>query len=371
MNELVEIEIPQESALEVFSAKDTAAIQPYLDRIRKEIDAFVPNVKSESGRKKIKSFAYSIARTKTGLDAAGKTLADEAKLVPKKIDANRKHIKDTLEEWQAEVRQPLTDWEDAEEKRLSDHATEIERISGLASATDLGGVAHDAVALKLLLGLVKEVEVNPDTCQEFEEEYSGAKARAMSSLQTLLDDRVKHEAEQAELQELREAQAARDEADRKAAAEKEAEERAALAAAQAKRDAEEQAAEDARKAEEKAEEERVAALEREEGLRRQTEEAEKAMEEAKAASARAEARAAEDAKRAAEEATKKAERDAEERKQLEATVEAKRRADNDNRSRVHAMIISALVSEGISEKVANQVVALIYKGAVPRVSIDY
>ncbi|HEN8483270.1 TPA: hypothetical protein U8165_005979, partial [Pseudomonas aeruginosa] len=110
------VEVPaKETALQVYSAAN--GLDPFLAKIREEIDGFVPDVTTRKGREAIASIAYKVARSKTALDNVGKELVAELKEVPKKVDAERKRMRDLLDSWQAEVRQPLTDWEQREEMR--------------------------------------------------------------------------------------------------------------------------------------------------------------------------------------------------------------------------------------------------------------
>lgn len=83
------IVIPTETAMAVFSADD--GLQPYLAKIRAELDAFTPDVSTKKGRDAIASIAHKVARSKTYLDGVGKDLVAELKELPKKIDASRMH----------------------------------------------------------------------------------------------------------------------------------------------------------------------------------------------------------------------------------------------------------------------------------------
>src|SRR3546814_4956942 len=95
------------------------AIDKYLDMVRAEIDGFSGDVQTKKGRDAIASIAYKVAKSKTYLDGVGKELTDSAKELPKKIDATRKLVRDTLDAWKDEVRKPLTEWEQAEESRVA------------------------------------------------------------------------------------------------------------------------------------------------------------------------------------------------------------------------------------------------------------
>lgn len=107
MSELIVIQ--PENALSVFS--ETGKLDPLLDSIAKEVRAFIPDVSTVSGRKEIASMAYKVAQSKTYLDSIGKNLVDEYKEIPKKIDANRKAVRDFLDNLRDEVRKPLNDYE--------------------------------------------------------------------------------------------------------------------------------------------------------------------------------------------------------------------------------------------------------------------
>lgn len=64
-NQLVEVPA-KETALQVYSAAN--GLDPFLAKIREEIDSFVPDVSTRKGREAIASIAYKVARSKTALD---------------------------------------------------------------------------------------------------------------------------------------------------------------------------------------------------------------------------------------------------------------------------------------------------------------
>jgi hypothetical protein len=52
---------------------------------------------SLQGREAIASMEYKVARSKTALDDGGKKLVADLKQIPKKIDAERKRVRDPLD----------------------------------------------------------------------------------------------------------------------------------------------------------------------------------------------------------------------------------------------------------------------------------
>lgn len=107
-----------EHALALF--KDGTGVETMLTDIRKKASSLVPDLTTAKGRKEIASQPCSRSRTKTYLDGIGKILVDEYKEVPRKIDANRKIIRDgSLDKLKDEVRAPLTAYEEAEANRVA------------------------------------------------------------------------------------------------------------------------------------------------------------------------------------------------------------------------------------------------------------
>ncbi|MDQ0505993.1 hypothetical protein [Xanthobacter agilis] len=336
MMDLELITIEPQTALAVFT-KD-GALDPYLARVREEIDAFAPDMSSAKGRSEIKSFAFKITKVKTHIESVGKDLAAEQKEIPKKIDAARKHARETLDAWADEVRRPLTDYENAEKARVARHEEAVRRLEelGAKSQRDLpSGYMHDA------LEEVRAVTVGPE-CEEYEAAYAKAKEAAIAALTAGIEARARYEAEQAELAELRHQKEERDKKDREEQIAREASERA-------RREVEEKAAADVRRAEEAAQRERDAADRREQDLKR----------------------AAEDAERRAAEAEAAARRRQEEQKAAEEAEVRRREADKEHKAAIHRAALQGLMGGGLSEETAKSVLKLIYLGKVPNVRITY
>lgn len=103
---------PKETALAVYSKPN--GLDPYLDSVKDKISEFKANpppLNTDKGRKQYSSMARKVASFKTALDAMGKELVDELKDTPKKVDAERKRIRELLDSWRDDVRKPLDDWQ--------------------------------------------------------------------------------------------------------------------------------------------------------------------------------------------------------------------------------------------------------------------
>lgn len=123
------IVIKPSSVMSVFT--DAGQIDPILKQIADEARSFIPDVTTAKGRKEIASIAYKVAQTKTYLDGLGKDLVADMKELPKKVDANRKTVRDFLDSLRDEVRLPLTAWE-AEQERIEAEKKAAEEAAALA-----------------------------------------------------------------------------------------------------------------------------------------------------------------------------------------------------------------------------------------------
>lgn len=342
----------KDTALQVYSAEN--GLEPFLQTIRAELDAFVPDISTKKGRDAIASIAYKVARSKTALDNVGKELVAELKEVPKKIDAERKRMRDLLDIWQAEVRRPLTEWEAAEESRKAKHQAGIDQISLRLECRDL-----DSSELKANIAWLEGTAIGADW-EEFETEAARAKDKALAALREALVAREQYEAEQAELERLRAEAAAREQRER--------EERIAREAAEAERLAAERRAQEERESATRREAEAKASAERRElELKLQAEQAEREKVEAqrRAEQAERDAQARAEAAAAAER-----QRQTDEQARIQAEAEA-REKDRAHKSAVLKAAKEAVMAAGLTEEQAKTVIKLIAAGSVPRVSIAY
>ncbi len=361
---------PKETALQVYSAEN--GLEPYLQIIRAEIDGFTPDVSTRKGREAIASIAYKVARSKTALDNVGKELVAELKEVPKKIDAERKRMRDLLESWQDEVRKPLTEWEAAEEARKAKHQAGIDQINMRLECRDL-----DAAELKSNIAWLEGMAIDA-SWEEFETEAARSKEKALSALRDALTVREKYEAEQAELAELRRKQAEQDQKDREERIAREAAEQAKREAetkAQAERDAAAQRERDLELQAERAQREKLEAQQRAEQAKRDAEEQAAAAERARIAAEQQAAQDKIDAERRQAEAVERAAA-AERQRQADEQARIKAEADAREKDRAHKGAVlkaakEAVMATGITEDQAREVIKLITAGGVPRVYISY
>ena len=217
--------------------------------LAKRSDAFrkTATIETRSGRDEIASFAYRLARAKTTLDAAGKSVADKIKELPKRVDANRKQVREAIEGLQFEVRRPLVQWEDAEKARTEKHLAAIERLR----ATGAGEfpLTTTAAEIQSILSAVQEMQIDEATCEEFEVDYRIEREQACARLASALLGRKRFEADQQELARLRAAAEAQEAAERERQVEATRKERERQAEIDREREARETAERQAREAE--------------------------------------------------------------------------------------------------------------------------
>lgn len=307
--ELVSLEA--KDALAIFTTDDPeTALAPTLAKVRAFIDGWQrPDVTTDAGRKEIASMAYKVTRSKGVLEKIGKELAAEAKKVPGKIDATRRHVERVLDGWRDEVRAPLDAWETAEEERKAKHQAVLVRLGSFAGW-------GPTCSAEIIRNAIAEVEaVSPAEHDEFAGEIEVSRDWALTQLKTLLAAREKADADAAELEALR-----TEKAEREA---KEAEE---------KRKRDEEAAKERRDQELK-----------------------------------------EAAEKAATAAAAKAKADLEAKQKAEEEAERKRAANKAHQKRINNEIVADLqiAALNISEDAAKALVTLILRGQIRHLTINY
>jgi hypothetical protein len=133
--------INETTALKAFN--DPKGLDEVIAETKKLVGEFEHDLSTASGRKKTASFARKIATLKTKIDGHGKDLVADWKQKCKVIDANRKKLREELDELKDLARKPLTDWEYQEEKRKQEEFR-IAEEKRLAEEVD---VAHEFALL--------------------------------------------------------------------------------------------------------------------------------------------------------------------------------------------------------------------------------
>jgi len=346
MNTITVIEIPQEKALDIFTAPQ--GLEPYLKQITAQVESFVGDISTRKGREEIASMAHRVARSKTALDSVGKELVAKLKQQPKLVDAERKRSRDYLDALRDRVRLPLTDWEQADQSRIDAHKDALYKLSELAvveteiPANEIGRLLAKAEAFAV-----------SEEMEEFEAEAAIVKLDTVTKLKSLFDSRVKYETEQVELARFRKEQSER--------AQKEHEERIALEAAELAR----------AQAEAKAATEREAAERRERELKAESERKDLELKLAAEREERLKRESAEREKQAVIDAHDRAKREAEEKADAEQAEQEKREANKRYAKRINNEAAVGFSKGGFSREQAIEIVSMIALGKIKHVSISY
>ena len=115
MNQKNLVVINKKDALEIFTGEK---LDDFLKKIKNNVLNFVPCLDTVAGRKQIASKAHEVAKHKIQIDNIGKELVADWKRKAKIVDESRKKTRDFLDDLKKEVRQPLTNWEISEVKKI-------------------------------------------------------------------------------------------------------------------------------------------------------------------------------------------------------------------------------------------------------------
>lgn len=387
------------------------------------------DVSTPAGEDGLRSLAASLGKAKNRIDKARVELVSGEKKRLKIIDTEGGVVWDRIEALQKEVRQPLTDKEEAEKKRIATHEFNIVELSDKGNYVAQNWQQMTAGEMRASLQTITNSEYD---WQEFLAPAQSAGMKAITQIREAIARRDKMDADAAELEVLRAEKAKQDQAAREAqialaakeaaeavARKREEEQRAAAEAERARIEDErlqaearakqaeaqrvaavEKALRDAKEAEDRLQN---AAREKEEAEQRHDEELrvyrERAERERQAAELRAESAAEEkllaienELKRAAlaardaadaAEASRKAAVEAERqraadvlRKEQEAT--AAREANRKHAAKINGEVRDALMksctllsSDLFTVEVAQELTAAIAKGIIPHTKINY
>lgn len=340
--EKFELEIADQNIV-VAAFRKPGGTTELFERIAQEARSHVPDVTTKKGRDQIGSLALKISKSKTFIEKCGKELVAEQKAQIKVIDDDRIATVKKFDELRNEILAPRDAWEQAEKDRVAKHENAIAVIRMVPSLAESLDAEWTAQNIKEAIETL-ENRVIDSSFEEYEQEAKLAKLETLESLRTALTIREKYEAEQAELERLRQAEILRQQQEREAQIAREAAEKAT-------REAEEKARFEA----ERVQREKLEAEQREARLKAEKEAAELR------------------AVQAAENERKRIE--AEQFAQAEAARKAEeaRLADVEHRRKINQEAVSALCYcvAGLTEEMAKDVIRAIAKPAVPNVSIKY
>ncbi|TPV19129.1 hypothetical protein FJV20_19005 [Acinetobacter baumannii] len=331
-----ELQVLEQNVIVAAFAKRGGTDELY-ERIAQEVYSHVPDVSTKKGRDAIGSLALKISKSKTLIEKCGKELVAEQKAQIKVIDDDRISIVKKFDLLRDEVLAPRDAWEQAEKDRVAKHSQFISNIKVMY------GLCFDLPSLEIKKAIDSlESLVVDSSLDEYEQEAKLAKFETIEALRTALVAREKHEAEQAELERLRQAEILRQQQEREAQIALEAAEKAT------------------REAEEKA---------RFEAERVQREKAEAEQREARL---KAEKEAAElRAQHAAEAERKRIEAEQAAKLEAERKAEEARQANQAHRKKICNEALKGLLALGIDEAKGKEILQAINKGLVPHVSIEF
>ncbi|WP_337086447.1 hypothetical protein [Klebsiella pneumoniae] len=323
MSEIMDlVVIEKKNAMAVFTNNDQ--LDPLIEAIEKEARSLVPDVTTKKGRDAIASMAHKVARSKTYIDNAGKDLVAELKALPKQIDESRRIVRERLDALKDEVRRPLTEWEEEQERIKAEEAMNALHAEAL--------VMNEEFDRQLAARIESDHEMALLMNDAFDREQAEKKAEAERQRIFREEEMVRRAEEKAKREAAEQAQR---EIDAAAAREREA----ILAKERAEREQ--------REAAERAEREKQAAVEAE--CRKAQEEADRIRREAEQ---REQARLAEEKRKADE--------------------KARREADVKHRKTVGTDIVKALVANtSITRDQAIEVLTAIKDGNIPHTGISY
>ncbi|QQC81723.1 hypothetical protein I9189_006560 [Acinetobacter bereziniae] len=352
----MELQVLEQNAI-VAAFNNTNGIQAIVDQIKAQVSSIVPDVTTVKGRKEIASLAYKVAQSKSAIDAEGKKLKEQYTVVTNKIDADRKFARDELDAERDRIRQPLTDWENAEKDRVAKHENAIEAIKNFANNNFL--ITANSSMIEGAIATLND-QVIDSSFEEYEDQAKLAKLETLETLRNALSETQSLEAKRAELERLRQAEIERQQKERD-------EKIAREAADKARVEAEAKALADRKRAEQ----EKLEAEQREARLKLEKEQAELREQQLKQQAIEREKQAEIDRQKAVEAERLRIEQEAQARADAELKEQQAREANKAHKKKICNEALQGLMNLGVSEELGKQILQAIHKGEVPHVSIKF
>lgn len=344
----------QQNAVALFT--DEARYSDFYERVKQSVSGFVPDVKTDRGRREIASVAFKVTKAKTTLDKAGLTLTEEWRQRVNAVNAARKKMTTELDELAAEVRRPLTEWEEAEDARQDRCSQMLNRLRSEATV-QFGETAAD---VRARFADIEALTFDAAEYEGFAEQVTALREQALSALSAAAGRLDQEERDWAELERLRREQEERTAREAELARQREEEE--------ARSRAEQERARLAKEAEERRQREIAEAAER---ARREADEQARAEERREAEQRLAEERSQRQAaEREAEDARRKEQEraawEAKERREREA-----READERHRKAVLRDVRDDLIAAGLAEEQAKTAALAIGSGSIRHLTVRF
>lgn len=166
-----------------------------------------------------------VSKSKTFIEKCGKELVADQKAQIKLIDDDRIATVKKFDELRNEILAPRDAWEQAEKDRVAKHENAIAVIRMVPSLAESLDAEWTAQNIKEAIETL-ENRVIDSSFEEYEQEAKLAKFETLEVLRRALVEREKYEAEQAELERLRQAEILRQQQEREAQIAREAADRA-------------------------------------------------------------------------------------------------------------------------------------------------
>lgn len=332
-----------------------------LKEFKDQYDDVVYNLNDPVQNKQARTDKHSIGKILAKLDKAHQAIKAPLKEKVDLIDGERKRIKDQLLEVQGKIKGQI----EKHEQDIADKAEELqERVDHIRSLNIfVPGECINTAHVKSRLADAEAIVID-DTFEDRKADATLAHVETVKALKDKLEEMIRYDNEQAELEKLRKEKADRELKDREADIRKEAEEKA-------RKEEQEKAEEEKLKAKDKAEKEKKEAAE---AAQKEIDDAKRMQEEAEAEKERVKKEAAQAVGNAARREREKIEEEQMERdvaEKLKTEKEEREKSKKAHRDKIEREIVQSLVANSADKADFKELIKMIADGKIKHVSIKY
>ena len=134
----------------------------FFEAVKAEVTGEVPDLTTVKGRARIASLAATVSKSKKAVETPGRDYLKRLKEMPKVVEAELREFVTKMDNLRDATRQPLTDWEDADQARKDKHVDGIDSMKDMA----LFGATPPASVVAQVIADLEAIEIN-DAWEEF------------------------------------------------------------------------------------------------------------------------------------------------------------------------------------------------------------
>jgi hypothetical protein len=176
----------KEQAIAIFSGKD--GLSSFVTKIKESLKTDLPkDLSKKKNRTIIISQASKVSKAKVLLNKYGLDLTSEWRIKTKAVNANLQQMRKEMDELRDNTRATVTLWENKEKERVANHEAVINNLKTFSDREDENRAKYSLEELKARLETIEAININ-ESLEEYELAGIKAKKGSIAILKQLINE---------------------------------------------------------------------------------------------------------------------------------------------------------------------------------------